>query len=346
MAAIVKKRLLRLGSANWGADAADGTDEWLVRVDEQIDKFAMLALWLAQGDTPRPNNSFKTVGPTFLLCDQLSFQVVNSQRFLWKVLVTWREIKASESITTQTRPAPTTNSTDPANWAPTVTRRPVTMTEPAQELFYEDGYNGPIHDEYTAATTAGDRSPVTNSAKKPFEDNLPLHQRKASLWTIRWLRASISQALINAELTLNDRDVIFSHRGYSVTWLAKTAKLESVQVSQTTWGTTQLWEIVAEILHDRDGHLVTTLDMGMTEQYYPGETYGGATLTTCKSLLIKVQGKQTPEPVLLNGGGRRLDCDDPPKFGKWRDFALEDWAALPVLGGAGGLISNVPPPDP
>lgn len=339
MATIVKKQLLRTGSANWGADAADGPDEWLITVDEQIDKFQMLELWLGDGSLPKPNNSFKAVATTFLLCDNLTVGVVDTQRYIWRVVVQWREINAAESVNTETKPAP--SSVDPDDWRPTVTRRPVTVTEPAQKLYYEGGYFGQAHDDYTIATAAGDRSAVTNSAKVAFEDNLPLHQRKQSLWTIRWLRDTVPQALIDAELSLNDRDITFSHRGYTVNWGRRTVKLESVGITQTKWGTRDLWEIVCELLHDADGHLVTTLDFGMTEQYFPGETYGGSPLASCKTVLIKVDGKPTPEPMLLNGGGKRLACDLEPKFGEWRDFEEEDFNTLPLLG---DLVSNTPPP--
>lgn len=336
MASIVKARLLRTGTANWSA-SSDDTDEWIVEVDEQISKAQMTELWLS-GPYPKPNGSFKQVAVAFLQCDKLAISVVDKQRFIWKVVVYWKEFAGSESIRTETRPTP--NSDDPEDWRPTVTRRPVTVTEPAQQLYYEGGYNGKVHDEYEANTeaTPPKRSPVTNSARVPFEDNLPPHQRKQSLYTIRWLRDRVPIALVNAELALNDRAIKFSHRGYEVTWQPKTVKIESVQITQTKWGKLDMWEIVCELLEDSDGHIMTTLDMGMAEQYFPGETYSGAPLSACKTVLIKVQGKPSPEPALLNGAGKRLDCEDPAKFGKWRDFELVDFNGLPLLG---DLVSNV-----
>lgn len=332
MASIVRRRQLRTGTGGFGADTAALQDIWLIEVDEQIDQFELLTVWVADGGLPRPKTDFKVLGAEFVVCDRIEAEVAGTQRYIWRVTVQWKELAGSEPQT-QSLPTPTTNSADPTDWSPTVTRRPVTFQEPAESLFYEDGYTGEADTTYAAKTAADppERSSLTNSAMVPFRDNLPPHQRKQSLYTLRWLRATVPDTLLDFELMLNSEEVTFSHRGFERTWAAKTAKIESIQLTQTQWGTQQLWEIVIEILHDEDGHYITTLDHGMMEQYFPGETYGGSPLADCKTVLIQVDGKQVPEPVLLNGSGKRLDCDLDAKYGRWRDFALTDFNTVPLL---------------
>lgn len=333
MAAITKIRRLRTGKAGFSADTANSEDLYRVVVDAQIDKVQLLELWVATAGAPVPKVTFKPFGANFVVCDSVDAEVFDTQRYIWNVRVAWKELGDSDSRD-QTQPTPSTNSTDPEDWSPTVTRRPVTVQEPAEKLFYEGGYSGSAHTEYEADATAGDRSPVTNSAMTPFADNLPPHQRKQSLWTIRWLRASVPDDLTDAELKLNDAEVTFRHRGYEVVWAVKTAKVEAISLTQTRWGSQNLWEIVIEILHDADGHFVTTLDEGMQEAYFPGEPLpnGSSALALTQRVLTDTDGKRLSEPVLLNGSGKKKDSSADAVYGRWRDFETTDFADVPLLG--------------
>lgn len=328
MASIVKKRKLRTGTIGFG-NGSTGTDFWQLRVDEQVTPDAIVGLWMADGTLPQPQITSKTVSGKTFVVDKFTPRVVNTERYIWGVQVDWIEDGEQDGQ----RNSPVGPGNDPNSWAPTVTRRPVTVHEPAESLFYESGYSGAIHTKYAANTAGGNRSPFTNSAEAAFRDQLPPHQRKQSLWTIRWVRATVPAGLIDAELKLNNADVTFSHRGFSRLWKAKTAKVESVQLSQTKVGTQDLWEITVEVLHDDDGHIISALDQGMTELIQPGQPLplGGSALVVTPLIITDANKKPVIEPVLLDGAGRRL-TSGAAVYGKWRDFALFDFNAIPLLG--------------
>ena len=131
MAAITKLRRLRTGKAGFSADTAHTEDLYLAIVDEQIDKVELLNLWVAFPGAPIPKETFKAFGANFVVCDAIECECVDTQRFIWYVRVAWKELSDSDSRD-QTQPTPTTNSTDPEDWTPTVTRRPVTVNEPLE----------------------------------------------------------------------------------------------------------------------------------------------------------------------------------------------------------------------
>lgn len=320
MAAIIKKRFLRTGTPT--------QDRWQVRVDTQLSAADMLALWIADGTLPIPDVTRQTIGGKSYICRDVLPTVINSQRYLWGVSVDWQ-------LSTNQQPEqgsnPLANGT-PGSWLPTVTRRPVTVALPAESLYYEGGYSNPIDAKYKSNTTAGDRSPFTNSATSPFRDQLPPHQRTQSLWTIRWVRATVPDALIAAELSINETDLTFSHRGYTASWDEKTAKIESVQITETKVGTVDYWEIILEILHDTNGHYIEALDQGMMEVINPGEPLptGGSALVSTPLAITDANKKPITEPVLLDGTGKRLTSGN-PIIGKWRDYELVDFDTLPLL---------------
>ncbi len=331
MAAITKKRKLRTGRGQFSADAADGDDVWLIRIDEQVEWDDVLELWALDGALPQPKVTFRALGSNFVVCDSISTDNADKQRYLWRVTVKWKELSDSDPKP-QTQPTPTTNSTDPANWAPTVSRRPATVYEPAEKMFYESGYGGNAHTKYAAEATAGNRSPLTNSALTPFVDNLPPHRRNRSLYTIRWLRATIPSGLLDAEGKVNSTAKTFSHRGLSQAFAVKTALIESIQLTQTAWGSQQLWEIVMEVLYDSEGHFVTTLDEGLMEGYWPGESLNGSSVLVFTSHLIKAGPRPVAEAVLLDGSGKRLASNAAAVFGKWRDAETTEFNSVPLLG--------------
>ncbi len=329
MPSIVKKRKLRTGRGSMTGDKASIDDIYLVRMDSQIDKKTALELWAADGSLPQPQATFLTVAGRTTVCDTVDAEVANAQRYLWYFRVSWKD-QTDSNPTPQTQPSP--SGSDVLAWAPVVTRRPVTVQLPAESLFYEGGYSSVIHTDYSSNTSGGERSPFTNSARCPFRDQLPPHQRKQSLWTIRWQRPTIPAGLLAAELKLNDAAVTFAHRGYAEDWDEKTAKIESVSVSETKWNNTQLWEIVVEILHDADGHTIKALDQGMMENYSPGEMLGGTSVLVMTKQNIKDhEGKAVLEPVLLDGAGKKL-TGSTEVYGEWRDFELTDFAGVPLLG--------------
>ncbi len=333
---IQKKRLFRVGEVGFDGKVASSSDEWLLRIDQQISKEEVSGLWVTDPDLPQPKSSYKTAFGRPMVCSNVRIACVNTERFLWKAMVDWKD-EEDDPPENQTQPTPTSASNDPIDWIPTVTRRPVTVSEPSQSMFYEGGYAGEAHDRYSADADADPpvRSPITNSAMIPFEDNLPPHQRKQSIYTVRWVRPTIPDGLLDLELKVNELPVVFHTTGFSEVWAAKTAKIESVQLTQTKWGTVKLWEIVIEILHDKDGHFVTVQDVGLTETYFAGETYGGSPVAACMHVKIKDnKGGQVPQPVLLNGSGKALDlCAGlSARYGKYRDFELVDFLEAPLIG--------------
>lgn len=335
MASIIDAILLRTGSAGFGGDNANDEDNWLVTVDEQITKVAMLELWVAAGTYPIPKLTFKAFGTRQVVCDNVSAECANAQRYLWSVKVSWKDSSDTQPQN-QTQPTPPNGAggDEPNDWAPKVTRRPVSVSEDGgQEFFYEGGYSGEIHTLYSSKTAANERSPFTNSATTPFVDGLPSHQRKQSLWTVRWVRRTVPTTLIDAELTLNDEDVTFSHRGFTQVWTAKTALLESVSITETKWGTLNLWEIAVEIRHDADGHLFKSLDCGFVERTFEGEELplgGYATANEYRNIKEK-NGKPIADLARLNGSGKQ-STDNEAVYASWRDYGLTDFAALPLLG--------------
>jgi hypothetical protein len=346
MAAFTSVRFLRTGIGGFGGEVAALNDEYLVRVDSQIDKATFLEMWvnygLTNGVLPIPKITFKALGSRYVVCDYMDADN-KGRRYLWSVFIKWKEISEAEGQQ-QSGPTPTPPpgspagsppSDDPDDWEPKATRRPVTVQVPAESLFYEGGYTGTIHTAYTANTTAKNRSPFTNSAGIPFRDQLPPHQRIQSLWTVRWMQKKVPTGLLSSELKLNENAVTFKLPGHSESWAAKTAKIESVQLTQTRWGNKDAWEVNMEILYDRDGHLISALDQGMTEAYFTGEaipTPSGSVAATQKELLtIKDYAKRdVVEPVPLDGGGKKL-IGTTLKYGSWRDFPLVDFKTVPLL---------------
>lgn len=348
MAQFTSVRFLRTGTGGFGGEVAGLDDHYLVRVDQQIDKFQFLELWVQYGQAfgvlPIPKITFKLLGSRYVVADYIDADN-KGRRYLWDVAIKWKEVtEAPGDNQTNPTPSPQPNpggglalppSTDPDDWEPKATRRPVTVQVPAEELYYESGYSGSLHTAYAANTAANNRSPFTNSAGLPYRDQLPPHQRIQSLWTIRWLQKKTPTALSAAELKLNKTDVTFKLAGHSEQWKAKTAKLESVQLTQTKWGNTEGWEVTAEILHDRDGHLISALDEGMTEGYFAGDTIptpsGSVSVSSKQLLTVKdYQNRDVIEPVPLNGNGKKLTSTS-FVFGKWRDFELVEMKTLPLL---------------
>jgi hypothetical protein len=335
--AITKAYRLRTGNGGFDATSADSSDPYIVRVNDQVDHIRVMELFVALAGAPIPKQTLKAFGGSFVVCDRYTCRCVNKQRYLWELIVHWKELEDSQPQD-QTSPFPNNNSIDPVDWIPTVTRRPVTVYEPAESMFYEGGYSGMADTLYAADADADppSRSPLTNSALTPFADNLPPHQRKQSLWTIRWLRPEVPPELIDKELMLNDADLTFSHGGYSEFWEAKTAKIESIQLSQTKWGTLRLWEIVMEILSDFDGHYVTTLDQGLTEAFQVGdplpESGSPAATEFTRRVIRDGKGQPVSESVLLDGWGKKKGKDAAAVYGKWRDFELTAFGDVPLLG--------------
>lgn len=344
-ATITKLRRLRTGSGGFDSDKADLSDPYLVRINEQVDQAKVLELLVDYTDFPIPKSTTKLLGDKLVVCDRIDVDNINQQRFLWSATVKWKELEDTPPED-RSSPTPNSDSTDPVDWIPTVTRRPASVMEPMEYGYYEGGYDGIPDDILSAAATANTKSPLVNSAMMPFQDNLPQRRRNRSIISIKWLRAGTSIAtLLDYENTLNDRDVIFTHRGFNYVWAAKTALIESISLSETKWGNMYLWEISMEILHDPQGHVVSTLDKGYAEGYFTGEDIPGAVpgsgytpASTFTKKVIKENGRPLNEPVLLDGEGKRLFIAEPPDpmapavFGLWRDQELSDFNSIPLLG--------------
>lgn len=334
MAAITKIRPLRTGSGESGAKTASGDDEYMVQVDTQLGWRDVLTLWYALTDPiyPKPYLTYTTVGGRLLVCEKLSIRNVNNQRYIWSIKPIWVDASAQDKDE-QTSPYPQSDSETGDDWTPTVTRRPVTLQEPAESLFYESGYTGGIHSDYGSNTTAGDRSPYTNSARIPFRDQLPAHQRRQSLWTIRWLRSTVPSSLIDAELHINEETVTFAFGGYTEIWDGKTAKIESVGLTRQKVRNAFFWEIVVEILHDADGHVIKSLDQGLHESYGPSEPMPNGDAGSTTRLWTIRDGTSRPirEPVLLDGGGKRLTSMADGVYATWRDLELVDFNTVDLV---------------
>ena len=224
-AAITKVYKLRTGEGGFSADSADSTDPYRIIVNEQIDHVQVMELFLALPDSPIPKVTTKPFGDNVVICDRYSCSNYKQQRYVWDLNVYWKSL---ESTKPQDNSSPTPNGStgDPADWSPVVSRRAVAVQEPIETAFYEGGYGGHADTVFSARTTADDRSPLANSALVPFRDNLPVRQRKQSLWTIKWLRGGADFSdMFEFEDKLNETECTFTHLGVSHVWVAKTALL-------------------------------------------------------------------------------------------------------------------------
>lgn len=337
-AAITKARRLRTGSLKAGYDTLDMDDPYILRVNEQVSKTQMIGLWLAYIPAlPIPKETIVAVGGGYAVCDDVTFTPHGTQRYVWDAVVKWKNLE-EDKPQQQTAPGPTGNSVDPDTWMPTITRRPVTIPEPMEEAYYEGGYSSYAHTILNTQATHDppQKSIICNSAMTPYRANLPVRRRKQSLFSIRWVRppaGAFPANLLAFENKLNTADVTLGYRGFSYLMKAKTALIESIQLTPVKYGATWMWEINMELIHDEKGHLVSTLDKGMAEMYFPGEPLpvtGGTAAEKTVYIMRDGNGRSTWEEKLLNGVGK-IGSPESPVFAKWRDQELVAFASVPLL---------------
>jgi hypothetical protein len=335
---IVRQRLLRTGDLGFSATEANTTDQYMVVVDERISKEEMAELWVATSGNPIPRGTLKQLGSNYLICDRIRCNSAPNQGYIWKVFVDWKELEKDEPDQ-QSTPTPNNGSTDPEDWTPTWQRRTVVVFEPADRATYIDGYSitGAAAAFFPGATDADGKHAIRNSALQPFVEKQE-HRRRMYIWTFRWLRASIPSNLVAAEGKINSASFTISIGGVSFAWAAKTALIDSVNVSKMRWGNTNLVEINVEIAHDPKGWLWNIRDVGTAARAYPGDPGVTGTLLDEGKPPFKAitddKNKMIQDPVDLDGDGQPAQ-DGVVVFGRWSDYAEVAFDGLALIGDLG-----------
>lgn len=356
-ATIEKQYRLRDNSGSFAATTGSNKDSYLVKFSEQVDQNTAYTLFIAASGNPIPRATLKQVGSDYLICESIDLAPVRNSRgvdrYWWEIGVNWRELESDEP---QQRSNPVPNSpsggtTDPADWKPTISRRSVVVWEPTDDAYYIAGYHGDAHTYFNAY--ADQRAPFLNSALQPFPGRNRQSRRYISEWQIKWIRATVPQALVDAEGAVNDGDFQLSHRGYVKLWTDRTARIDSVNISEVRWGAQQLWQIDCTIIEDVEGWRIREIDMGTAARAWDGDPDGnGGFLSQAVVLgrpalrqLVDAEGNPIQDPVCLDGDGQpcvetsQSTIDDEPAISVWEDFEHIDFDTLPLLTDLGG-----PPP--
>jgi hypothetical protein len=339
MAAIVRQRLLRTGDLQFSASTASDVDQWLVVVDDRIDKVGMAELWVSVGGNPVPKGTLKQLGSNYLICDHISCSSEANQGYIWKVNVHWKEIEEDQPDQ-QSAPTPNSGSLDPEDWSPTWQRRTVVIHEPAVKAKYLSGYSlsGGSSTWMADNEDAAGKSPLVNSALQPLVET-PEHRRRMWIWTFKWLRATVPASLVNAEGKINDRDFTVNFGGRAFLWKTRTALLDSVNLSKMRWGNVNLVEITVEVAHDPEGWVWLLQDKGTARRAAPGDPGVIGTLLDAgkpmHAALKDVNGKAIQDPIFLNGDGQPAAPDTPVVYGEWLDFDELDFDGVGLLGELG-----------
>ena len=350
---ITKQCLLRTGDLDFTATTASDSDQYLVTVDERVDKGTVAELFVAVPSNPVPRGTIKQLGGGYLICDSIRCSARSG--FIWHVEVTWKEIESDEP---QSRdfPTPKGNSTNPNDWSPSWIKRTQIVYEPAQQAYYKGGYSGGAHaklDEHSydpgdpdadppIPPTPATKTAIVNSAFQPFA-RTPEKRRLIEIWSFRWLRTIAPNTLLNAENKLNSAAFTITLPGLEArTWDAETALIDTIDISSRRWGLVSLVEINAEIIVDPDGWRWAILDSGTAARADAGDPDGeGGTISPGDLVAGKprlrqlVDGSANPQPlqnpVPLDGNGQPLDPGDDPVFGQWLDLDTIDFATLPYI---------------
>jgi len=338
MATIIRQRRLRTGDLEFSATTASDVDQYLVRVSARIDKVEMAELWVSSGN-PIPKGTLKQLGSNYLICDRITCSSEANQGYLWTVNVHWKEMEEDEPDQ-QSTPTPNSGSIDPEDWSPTWQRRTVVVHEPAVKAKYVDGYSltGASATYMVDNEDADGKSPLVNSALQPFVET-PEHRRRMYIWTFRWLRATVPSNLVDAEGSLNQVAFTVLFGGKSFLWSARTALLDSVNLSKMRWGNVNLVEITVEVAHDPQGWEWLIQDKGTSRRAAPGDPGVIGTLLDAgkpmHAALKDLNGRSIQDPVYLNGDGQPAAPSDPVVYGEWLDFEEIDFNTLTLLGALG-----------
>jgi len=338
MPAIIKQRQLRSGDLEFSATTATDVDQYMVTCDERVSKVQMAELFVAKPGNPVPRGTIKQLGSGYLICDSIRCSQPSSNAgFIWLVHVRWKEIE-SDNPDSRDYPTPKGNSTDPADWSPSWTKRTQVVYEPARTAYYKGGYTGDAHTKFSGYDP--DKAPILNSANQEVA-RTPERRRLIEVWSFRWLRTLASNTLLNAENKLNDDDFTITLPGLNArTWAAETALIDTIDLSNRRWGAVDLVEINIEIIVDPNGWEWAIRDQGTAARAEPGDPDGnGGTLSFGDMTVGKPRVRQildesdhpVQDSVLLDGDGQPLDTGDDPVYGQWLDLDVVAFDTLPYI---------------
>lgn len=339
MPSIIKQRQLRSGDLEFTATSATDVDQYMVTCDERVTKVQMAELFVAKSGNPVPRGTIKQLGSGYMICDSIRCsQPSKNAGFIWLVHVRWKEIE-TDVPDSRDYPTPNGNSTDPADWTPSWTKRSQVVYERGKRAYYKGGYNGTAHTELSAKVG---KVEVQNSAFTPMR-GIPERRRLLEIWSFRWLRTLASNTLLNAENKLNDDDFTITLPGLNArTWAAETALIDTIDLSNRRWGTVDLVEINIEIVVDPDGWEWAIADEGTAARARPGDPDGkGGTLShgdmvtgqpRVRQILDK-DGQPIQDPVFLDGDGQPLVSGPgvDPVLGQWLDLDVVAFDTLPYI---------------
>lgn len=342
--------LLREGSLRHKQQTASDVDVYHMTLTERATKVQAAELWAANGSTPKPQITTKSLNSGVLICDELTFSNNGAHRSrFWTVEVTWKEI-SSERPQEQSRPQPATDN-DPDNWAPSWQRRTQIIFEPANTAYYLSGYSGTADSKLkenwgddpenpgTPIDPYASRAPLVNSALQLFEDR-PDTRRLIQIWSIRWVRtpSGVPSSLLNAEGKINDASFgIFTPRESFQICPAYTLLIASVDLSSVRYGSQDLVEIAVEMIYDPRGWRWEILDQGYNARAFPGDpdendaTYNSSTAPRSGLRpIINDYNNHPIGPTKLDGDGQELGNAD-PVYGTWSDFQEVDFGTVDLI---------------
>ena len=181
----------------------------------------------------------------------------------------------------------------------------------------------------------GNKYPVSSSAG---EDMTPRPTRNFPVTAIRIRRNMTSYSLHAAEMvgSVNNATFFLDHHGLTGGFSPAEVQITQFGGRQMIVNDTIFWENEVEIHVNTDGWRLRVVDAGMHELIAEGDNNGAGGVYAAADLpagqpswrRFKVDGKEIPGPVLLDGNGKRLPDGADPVVTEWSIYDEVDFAAL------------------
>ncbi len=348
------KKYLRPDEATITGEGAAGVDRWMVKADLGETRETVLAWFLAEDGAPVPGVSMAELNEEFVLCESVNVSMHPKSRRLWYVTANYVPFdvgsgglpggtgSAGAPINVSTpspKGATPTNDIvpeDPDTWDTVVMRRASRKYKPVQYAFYLGGYSG-YADTWCNSNSdidTGKRCPIVNSAIVPLV-GVPDVPAGGSVWIFRYLRKAIPdmEALGTFENNVPSEDITWMHKGLVIQFKKRGALCAAIELSETYVNKVHAWSI--EIQIEQENQVMNFKDKGYEARARAavGDTLlkSGNAITNTKSRVQKILDigdLSLSDPSLLDGNGKPMDEDKPPKFSQWLYHKEKDWTDL------------------
>ena len=219
-----------------------------------------------------------------------------------------------------------TATADPMRAAPTVSAQAVTRQQTVQ---------GAILQTPMPNRVVGSTYPVSSSAG---EDMTPRPTRNFPVTAIRIRRNMLFYPFEASDMvgSVNNANFQLQHEGLVENVGVSQAQITQFGGRQMIVNDTMFWENEIEIHINTDGWRLRVIDAGMHELVAVGDANGAGGVYVAADFppgqppwrRFKVEGKEVPGPVLLDGNGKRLPDGAQPFVTEWSIYYEVNFAAL------------------